>query len=115
MLVLHAATLEGKLALWGEAPLDPSAAPIRRRGRPKGSKANPEALPLPFDAGIARLTETLTSAIAGFQADREDAVTRIAWLPTIKGQPVASSPLIAETPPGAEGAEIAPWAVSASA
>jgi superfamily II DNA or RNA helicase len=40
-------------------------------------------------------------------------VSAAAWLPTAGRRPLPSSPLIAETPPGAEAAAIAPWRVTA--
>ncbi|MBV8555729.1 MAG: DEAD/DEAH box helicase [Planctomycetaceae bacterium] len=116
MLVLHAAILEGALVLWGETPPEPSADAPPKRGRARGTKAGtraPATAPaLPFDAGVARLAEALAEAVAGVEAGGEEAGTWVAWLPSVGGRPVASSPLIDEPPANAAEAGIAPWAVS---
>ena len=92
----------------------PTAPP--KRGRTRGTKAGtraPATAPaLPFDAGVARLAEALTEAGAGVEAVDEEAGTWVAWLPTVGGRPVTSSPLIDEPPANATEAGIAPWAVS---
>ena len=87
-----------------------------KRGRTRGTKAGtraPATAPaLPFDAGVARLAEALMEAGAGVEAVDEEAGTWVAWLPTVGGRPVTSSPLIDEPPANATEAGIAPWAVS---
>ena len=117
MLVLHVAIQEGSLVLWGETPPGPSANTPPKRGRTRGTKAGPRAPAtapaLPFDAGVARLAEALTEAGVGVEAVDEEAETKVAWLPTVEGRPVASSPLIDEPPANAGEAGLAPWAVSA--
>ena len=83
-------------------------------GRPSGAAAckSGQARPLPFALSAEHLTATLGSALTA--ADGRERLTEeaVIWLPTVKGQPVASSPLIAE-PPLETDAELAPWEVSA--
>jgi hypothetical protein len=45
--------------------------------------------------------------------DRPAAESWVAWLPTIRGQPLPSSPLIAEPPEPGPEPELAPWTVTA--
>src|SRR4051812_27347864 len=110
MIVLHAAFLADRLVLWGEVPPDPSAPPPRRRAGVKAKmpkRSGPERLP--FDAEAAGLIEALREAVPGIAADTEDVEPWVAWLPTVGGQPVASSPLVAEPPANGSRAELAPW------
>src|SRR5207244_1080673 len=111
MIVLHAGLADGRLLLWGETPLaGEPAVPARKRGRqPKV----PAAQPLPYDAGEARLREGLEAA--GLTDGKGAAEPVTAWLPTLDGTPVASSPLVAEPPEASGTAVLAPWTVTALA
>src|SRR6185503_15143539 len=93
MIVLHAAFRGESLYVWGEC-------------RPAESSVSPGASP--YDAGPERLPAALKAA--GHAPPPTTTVT--AWLPTVKGVPVASSPLIAE-PPAAGAPALQPWALSA--
>jgi SNF2 family DNA or RNA helicase len=107
MIVLHAGLIDGHLMLWGESP---PAAP-GRRGR---LSKTPTAQPLPYDGGEARLREALTAAgeiHAVAEAAPVEAVT--AWLPTVDAKPVASSPLVAESPETGVTPTLVPWTVTA--
>ncbi len=111
MIILHASWLNGALHLWAERRPDGTAAPTKRRGKPKA----PTRALSPHDAGQDGLCTALTD-ISGLDApDIEGFCRAEAWLPTTKGSPVASSPLIAE-PPDAEGQSVqvclAPWVMT---
>src|SRR5260370_5003728 len=107
MIVLHLARLARASFLWGEAAAMTSGdAPGRR-------SPSPEPPTLPFGA----TKETLASAVAeiapGFRADAKVPDTRIVWLPSVRGQPLASTPIIAETPEPSAPIALAPWRVVA--
>ncbi|MEA2491766.1 MAG: hypothetical protein QOH21_3558 [Acidobacteriota bacterium] len=106
MLVLHAALVNGEVALWGEVPfeVEPVAA---KRGRPR-KKFD---LPPPPRCGATgeRLREAL--AAGGVTVAGEER-TVIGWLPARNKQPVPSSPLIGEVPPP-EQTRIEAWSVEA--
>jgi SNF2 family DNA or RNA helicase len=108
MIVLHAGVEAGQFLLWGEAPVDSQTVPRKRRGRK--AKVAP-APPLPYDAGPERLTVAL-EAVPGFVTDLPKPETATAWLPTVDGVPVASTPLVAEPPEPGPQAVVAPWTVS---
>jgi len=105
MIVLHGSAIDGRLFLWGESP---PAAPARRRGRAAGPVASP------FDAGAGGLKEA-AGEVAGL-GGLDDVGEAIAWLPTAGGNPLASSPLVAESPAPGTGASpsLAPWVVTAA-
>jgi hypothetical protein len=107
MIVLHAGIADGHLLLWGETP--PSEGAVPRRGR-KGRM--PAAQPLPFDAGPDRLG-ALGEALPHLRLPSNAAEAIFVWLPTVGGQPIASSPLIAEPPETSEPPVLAPWGVQA--
>jgi SNF2 family DNA or RNA helicase len=109
MIVLHASALEGRLFLWGEAPLEATTPPSRRAGRAASASAGRA---LPYDAGAARLIESLAEAVPDAKPAPREAEARIAWLPTVVGMPVASSPLVAEPPAGGGRPYLAPWGVT---
>ena len=105
MIVLHLARLARESFLWGEAAAMTSGhAPGRR-------SPSPEPPTLPFGAK----KETLASAVAeiapGFRADAKVPDTRVVWLPSVRGQPLASTPIIAETPEPSAPISLAPWRV----
>ena len=104
MILLHAGTCNDQILLWGETPAHLEALPQRRGRKPKFP-------PLPYDAGAQGLWEALRAAGGGFPAEVKRTETVIAWLPTVKNMPMASSSLIAE-PPSAKPT-LAPWTVTA--
>jgi SNF2 family DNA or RNA helicase len=59
------------------------------------------------------LLTALAAAALDSAANQAPAETAVAWLPTIEGRPLASSPLIAELPSQSEQATLAPWGVTA--
>jgi SNF2 family DNA or RNA helicase len=104
MLILHASFLDDQLLLWGEAP-------IGARGSKRKVKTQLQASP--FDVGQESLTTALTTLLPAMPARERKTENLTAWLPTIDGQPVASSPLIAEPPPPGIRAVLRPWTVTA--
>src|SRR5262249_27930583 len=103
MIVVHGSADEGQLLLWGETP---AAVEARRGRKPKGAR------PLPYDAGAESLSAALADALPNVLrgADREQVFL---WLPTLKDQPVPSSPLIGEPPAAKTKPSLAPWGVTA--
>lgn len=104
MIVLHGASLDGHLYLWGETPAGESPPEPKRRGR-KPAKAPPPQSP--FDLGFDRIVGALDPDF-GLEARR-----LVAWLPTVDGKPVASSSLVAEPPNASHAPTLAPWIVTA--
>src|SRR5687768_10402516 len=91
MLILHAALVNGAVAVWGEVPFEAGGAP-----RAKKCAASAEQLRKALsDGGIASFGE---------------AQTLIGWLPTAAGRPAPSSPLIGEPVPLA-ATRIEPWSI----
>src|SRR4029450_3784997 len=93
VIVLHAAFRGEALDVWGECR--PGEDPVPERTSP-------------YDAGPDRLAAALKAA--GLAPPSTKTVS--AWLPTVKGAPVASSPLIAE-PPAAGAPALQPWTLTA--
>ena len=93
MIVLHLAAADGRLALWGEGP-------------PTDADAPETAHPFAADA------DALAAALGEAGIDAGAAEDAWAWLPTVAGRPVASSPLLDAAP--AEGdVALALWRVAA--
>src|SRR6266542_1073967 len=116
MIILHAGFFDHQLWLWGEAPAGTATEASARRGRripPKARKRDRLRERLPFDAGGDGLLAALDEVVSGLKMGKDDVKTATIWLPAVEGQPVASSPLIAEPPPSGGKAVIAPWAVAA--
>ena len=89
MLILHAALVDGAVAVWGEVPFE---------GKKKSTRCGASA-------------EQLRTALreGGIAIDGE-AGTLIGWLPTAAGHPAPSSPLLGELVP-LEATRIEPWSV----
>ncbi len=95
MLILHAALVDGAVAVWGEVPFEAGGAP-RAKTRAKKCAASAERLRKALsDGGIASFGE---------------AQTLIGWLPTAAGRPAPSSPLLGEPVP-LEVTRIEPWSI----
>lgn len=78
----------------------------KSRGR---KAAIPKPLPFPYDSGQDGLVK-ISKAIQADIAIRKKDITEIcAWLPTIGGIPLASSPLVAENPDTEKEPSSAPW------
>src|SRR5262245_10230002 len=106
MIVVHAALGMDGLVVWGERPRAIEGEPQGDRRRPAG--ATGPAL-TPYDAGASPLLDALRAA--GLSA-RLTAETAVAWLPTLRDTPVASSGLIAEPPAAQAVPALRPWTVT---
>ena len=107
MLILHAAELDGALALWAEASQDDDPPPRRRR-----SKAAP-APPHPFAADADDLATALKQAALNRKPSARRAGRVTAWLPSKGSSPLPSSGLVAGPPRSRAKVRLAPWAVPA--
>ncbi len=108
MIILHGGLIGGYFLLWGEESLPaPTGASVPGARRKKSAPVRP----LPFGLSADRLAATLGSAM--FTQDGRDKLAEetVIWLPTVKGQPVASSALIAQ-PPAEGDAALVPWQVA---
>ena len=112
MIVLHAALCNRRLLLWGETPRDPKKSPPPPHRTPKKPAAH-LAAPLVYDAGPEKLREVLAAAEFAPLPPKTAFTQAVAWIPTVEGTPLASSPLISEGPLSPSPGEIAPWAVTA--
>ncbi len=106
MIVLHLARLARDSFLWGDAGAMTSGHAPARRSR------NPDAPALPFGAKKEALASAVAEIAPGFRADAKVPDTRVVWLPTVRGQPLASMPIIAETPEPDAPISLAPWRVA---
>ncbi|MBI3660646.1 DEAD/DEAH box helicase [Candidatus Acetothermia bacterium] len=108
MIILHAGTYECRIFLWGEVPATSVVVlPKQYRQKPKVSR-------WPYDAGINGLLAALKEVESVLTVvDKKNTEDVIARLPTLKGSPVASSPLIAEPPKSDAKPTLAPWLVTA--
>jgi SNF2 family DNA or RNA helicase len=101
MLILHAGFARDRLMIWGERPID--SEPARNRKRPTRNR-------FPFDPGGKGLLAALGEAVPGLgKPPAADEATL--WLPTISGQPIPSSPLVAQ-PPATGKSTLAPWPIT---
>ncbi|NUQ63286.1 MAG: ATP-dependent helicase, partial [Pirellulales bacterium] len=107
MIILHMVLPDRDFALWGERP--PDDKPRVRRGR-KGRSAGPQRLP--YEAGHDEIASALQFAAIEIRGEKTAAEEITVWLPTQVGQPLASSPLIADPPASRAAPELAPWTVT---
>ena len=115
MIALHSGWLGGELLLWGECPRDAASARTpARRGR-KARKDTPAAPSYPYDAGPEALMAALAAAGGAVEPKKAARRAATAWLPMQEGEPIPSSPLIAEPPQSKGEATLAPWGISAVA
>ncbi|MBO0722734.1 MAG: SNF2 helicase-associated domain-containing protein, partial [Blastocatellia bacterium] len=104
MIILHAGYDKNSFCLWGETPASGAVT--------KGRKRNNSPEISPFDAGHAGLTAALADVMSGLKVQETARCT--IWLPTWRGEPLASSPLIAEIPSPAGQARpgLAAWSIT---
>ncbi len=104
MIVLQASAWDGRLVVWGESPLD--------RDRPAPPSVFQSVPISPFDPGRAALAETLGRVggdLAVTPAELEDWVV---WMPSTKGAPIASTPLVADPPMGNRAIRVGSYRVT---
>ena len=109
MIILHAATADGRLLVWGETSEPPKE---RRKGRrPRPDPASSRAALLPHDAG----EDLLRHALAGATVVTRTGLARpfTAWLPTKGGAAVPSSVLVSDDAEPDTRAPAKPWTVTA--
>ena len=109
MLILHAAFYENRLFVWGEIPAPPKP-PVHRVSKGRLKAAKPPLLP--YDAGKEHLSKALQEAGLGQLLNGLASETAVAWLPTHKNRPLASSPLISESSASLKPVAISPWQVT---
>ena len=107
MIILHAGRVETQFFLWGESPAENEIPVVRRGRKPK----NPIVKPYPYDSGFENLSSTL-ELLLGITG-RKKAEKINVWVPTVGGNPVPSSPLVAEIPDSKAEPSLAPWTVHA--
>ncbi|MBI5584455.1 MAG: DEAD/DEAH box helicase [Deltaproteobacteria bacterium] len=110
MLVIHAAFQGDHLFLWAESSLD---AKVTGKGSPQRKKTlAQESKPLPYDPGIKALSAGLSGLDLPPDRTRLTPEVRSLWLPAINGQPLPSSPLIADGPDTGGTLELRPWTIT---
>ena len=116
MIVFHAGFGEGQLWLWGETPAGVvTRSETPRRRKPAASRSlSTSAERLPYDAGGDALLAVLGEVAPGLMRNQSQTEVMTAWLPTVNGHALASSPLVAEPPSSSAKAGLAPWAMTAS-
>jgi len=107
MIILHAGRIGKQFFLWCESPAE-NETPVARRGRkPK----NPIVKPYPYDSGVENLSSALELLLASTGRKKAEKIN--VWIPTLCGNPVPSSPLVAEIPASNAEPALAPWTVHA--
>lgn len=110
MIVLHAAYVNDHLQLWGEtSDTLLTSSPVRRRKKSRENQPTQFLHGAAASALVTALEQSLHDATGHASAEE----SLIAWLPTVNGQPVASSPLVAEPPESGAATTLAPWSVQA--
>ncbi len=104
MIILHAGFHDGQLHVWGEVPPEP-ATTNKRDSTARRVK------PLPYDAGPTALIEAILEIVGDLNLGASDTREARVWLPVTKGQPAASSPLIAAPQKSKAKAVIDGWTV----
>ncbi len=112
MIVFHAGFRNGQLCIWGESPISDVTVTSRKRKRTNSIENTQITNPLPYDAGSEGLLSALGEVVAGLTLSKRDTEISAIWSPTVNGQPVASSPLIAEPSTSSDKAALEPWAVT---
>ena len=112
MILLHAALAEQRLRVWGESA--PTSPPRRHAAARAARRVEPQRSP--YDTDASRLSAALVDAVPGLSIAGGDAERRVAWLPTVAGRPLPSSPLLtagASAPAdGAAASRLVPWILS---
>ena len=116
MILLHAGMCDDHLLLWAETSIEDVESSSRQSGakprsRLRASGAHSQR-PLPYDVGKGGLAAALEQAGLGIQTTKGQMEAAIAWLPAVGGQPIASSPLIAEPPRSRARTVLQPWTIT---
>ncbi len=109
MIILHAGMHGVELCLWAERPRQSKTASGKSPGR-KPKAPRPECSP--YDAGFEALQAALVQSGILLSAEAQKLFI---WLPTLNSTPIASSPLISESPESLESsgeALLRPWMVT---
>lgn len=107
MIILHAGRVGKQLFLWGESPAEKGVKGARRDRKIK----KPTAKPYPYDLGFENLFSALELLLGN--PSRKEAEKINIWIPTIGGNPIPSSSLVAEMPDSKAELSLAPWTVHA--
>ncbi len=114
MIVLHAGIVEEKFFLWGETPEEVDPQTIKRpRGKSHSRDDRSFPKPLCYNAGVEKLSAALREIPFDLKVSKNSIEPLVVWLPTVEGNPVPSSPLIAELPASIKAADLIPWKVNA--
>jgi SNF2 family DNA or RNA helicase len=109
LIILHGATAEGRLLVWGETSEPPKGWRKGRRTRPDSSPTRPALLA--HDAGEDLLRHALAAATVVTRTGRARPFT--AWLPTKNGTALPSSVLVSDDAEPDTRAPPKPWTVTA--
>ena len=107
MNLLHAGRIGKQFFLWGESPAEKEIQGVRRGRKPK----NPVIKPYPYDSGFENLSSVI-ELLLGSSGRKETEKINV-WVPTIGGNPIPSSSLVAEIPDSKAKLSLAPWTVHA--
>ena len=113
MIIFHAAFHDGQLWLWGERPAQAEIAGGKSGGRSSAKAKSRQEKSSPYDAGGQALLAALAEVTYGLRMGEDAISPATAWLPSIGDQPIASSPLIADSPSADVSPTLAPWRVTA--
>jgi SNF2 family DNA or RNA helicase len=118
MIIFHAGFRDNRLCLWGERPasglsiLSIGSASPRGRRRTNARRDERVIEQLPYDAGSDGLSSALNEVAFGLTMDGGDTEVSTIWLPTLDNKPLASSPLIAESPSASARRGLAAWSIT---
>jgi SNF2 family DNA or RNA helicase len=107
MIILHAGRVGKQFFLWGESPAENETPVVRRGRKPK----NPTVKPYPYDSGVENLSSALELLLGSTGRKKAEKIN--VWIPAIGGNPVPSSPLVAEIPDSKSEPTLAPWTIHA--
>lgn len=107
MIILHAGRVGKQFFLWGESPAEKEIQGARRGRKPK----NPVIKPYPYDSGFENLSSVI-ELLLGSPGRKETEKINI-WMPTIGGNPIPSSSLVAEIPDSKAKLSLTSWTVHA--
>ena len=113
MLILHGGFESGLLVIWGEQPAGLGGAQPTGSTSKGSRRKTGNSRPLIYDAGREPLLGALSIVLPDFDAIHPPAEVLTAWIPSAGGQPIPSSPLIAEPPETKlSSTKLEPWLVT---